>query len=29
LLRADGVADLVGGLRRLATVNDLLGDAHD
>jgi sulfate permease, SulP family len=29
LLRADGVADLVGGLRRLATVDDLLGDAHD
>jgi MFS superfamily sulfate permease-like transporter len=29
LLRADGVADLVGGLRRLATVDELLGDAHD
>jgi sulfate permease, SulP family len=29
LLRADGVADLVGGLRRLATVDDLLGEAHD
>ena len=29
LLRADGVAELVGGLRRLATVDDLLGDAHD
>jgi anti-anti-sigma factor len=29
LLRADGVADLVGGLRRLATVDELLSDAHD
>jgi MFS superfamily sulfate permease-like transporter len=29
LLRADGVADLVGGLRRLATVDGLLGEAHD
>ena len=29
LLRADGVGDLVGGLDRLATLNDLLGNAHN
>ena len=29
LLRADGVGDLVGGLDRLATLDDLLGNAHN